>query len=99
MASRETAACRRGRRRGAAPNGPLLVGEDELLRLARSFERVRGRQPTMAELGQIDAWATQTRANAVLLPMVLKGLVLLDLDEGGAPVFRPVDDGPTLTGG
>jgi hypothetical protein len=99
MASRETTGCRRGRTRGLAPTAPFLVGEDELLQLARAFERVRGRQPTMAELGHIDAWATQTRTNAVLLPMVLKGLLLLDLDDDGAPVFRPVDDQPTLTGG
>lgn len=76
---------------------PFLVGEDELLRLAHSFERARGREPTIAELRQIDAWATQTHTNAVLLPMVLKGLLLLDLDATGAPVFRPAEDGPTLT--
>jgi hypothetical protein len=39
------------------------------------------------------------RGGAVLLPMVLKGLLLLDLDADGAPVFRTVDDDPTLTGG
>ena len=68
-----------------------MVSEDELLQLARSFERLRGRQPTMDELRRIDAWATQTRTNAVLLPMVLKGLLLLDLDGDGAPLFRPTD--------
>jgi hypothetical protein len=78
---------------------PFLVGEDELLRLAESFQRVRGREPTIGELRQIDAWATQTRTNAVLLPMVLRGLLLLDLDADGAPVFRPADDEPTLTAG
>ena len=92
--------CRRSRlRRTTAVDLPFLVGEDELLGLARSFERARGREPTIAELRQIDAWATQTRTNAVLLPMVLKGLLLLDLDPNGAPVFRPADDDPTLTEG
>jgi hypothetical protein len=98
MAGREAKACRRGRARTASAPAPFLVSEDELLQLARAFERGRGRQPTMAELGQIDAWATQTRTNAVLLPMVLKGLLLLDLDGEGAPVFRTADDEPTLTG-
>jgi len=92
--------CRRTWARRARPlELPFLVEEDELLGLARSFERARGREPTIAELRQIDTWATQTRTNAVLLPMVLKGLLLLDLDANGAPIFRPADDDPTLTDG
>lgn len=82
--------CRRGRR-PPLPEGPIVT-EDELLRLAQSFECARGRQPTMAELGAIDAWATQTRANALLLPMVLRGLLRLDLDERGQPVFAPPEE-------
>lgn len=81
-------------RRPAPPSPPdSLVSEDELLRLARAFERVRGRQPTIDELRRIDAWAKQTRTNALLLPMVLKGFLLLDLDGDGAPVFTSAEEG------
>ena len=94
MADLGRSRCRDGRRRAARceSRSALLVTEDELLRLARAFEQLRGRQPTMDELRQIDAWATRTRANAALLPLVLQGLLLLDLDAEGEPVFRPLED-------
>jgi hypothetical protein len=89
--SERTNGCRRRRRRSTAPEG-VVVTDEELLELARAFERARGRQPTIGELRQIDAWARRTRANALLLPMVLRGLLRLDLDERGEPVFLPPED-------
>jgi hypothetical protein len=85
-----TSGCRRGRWPAPAPGAVLT--DDELYRLARAFELARGREPTLAELRQIDAWATRTRTNAMLLPMVLRGLLRLDLDEHGQPLFLPAEE-------
>jgi len=85
-----TSRCRRGR--GPAPTPAAIADDDELYRLARAFELARGREPTLAELRQIDAWAMQTRTHALLLPMVLRGLLRLDLDAHGQPVFPPAEE-------
>jgi hypothetical protein len=72
---------------------PIDSGEDELLPLARAFARARGRDPTMAELRALDAWATQTRVNGALLRMVLTGMALIDLGEDGCPSFSLSEPG------
>jgi hypothetical protein len=84
--------CRRGSRRASTPRTRFVVTDEELLDLARSFTLSRGRQPTIDELRHIAEWATQARLNAALLPMVLKGLLRLDLDEAGAVIFAPAKE-------
>ena len=44
----------------------LSAGEAQLLALARAFQRMHGREPSLAEIAALDRWATQTRANALL---------------------------------
>jgi hypothetical protein len=68
-------------------HAPASPDEDDLLRLARAFERVRGRHPTFDELRALDAWATQTRVNEAMLRLVLTGMALIDLAEDGSPSF------------
>jgi hypothetical protein len=65
----------------------LSISERELLALAEAFVRARGRDPSFAELRQIESWATSVRTGAAMLPLVLSGAVALDLAADGTPLF------------